>query len=143
MHEGEDDRELALVSGRVLAELEAEVEVKSLGDLFHMRLVDTAAQCAEMADDVAATEATELRQFSRHEPDQALDLDRLRHAVQAEDRCRSASRVDEAHEQPDGRALARAVGPEVAEHLPLGNVKVEVEEASPAAVVLGQSLGLD
>jgi hypothetical protein len=86
VHEGEEDPQLALVTGRVLAVFEPEVEVEALGDLLHPRLVETTVQRAVMAGDVATAQAAELRQLSGYVTNQALDLDRLPHAVEAENR---------------------------------------------------------
>jgi len=47
--------------------------------------------------------------------------------------------MDESHEQPDRRRLARAVGSEEAEHLAFGDLEVEVEKSVPRAVVLAQT----
>ena len=143
VHEGEQDPELSLVAGRVLTELETEVQVQPLGDLLHPRLVHAAPQRPEVARDVATAQAAELGKLSGHVADQALHLHRLPHAVEAEDRGRSPGRVDEAHEQADGRALAGPVRAEVAEHLAFGHLEVEIEEAPRSAVILGQALGLD
>src|ERR1700730_16557249 len=124
MHEGEEDPQLALVACRVLAVFEPEVEVQPLGDLLHSRLVDAAAQRTEVTCDVAAAQATKLRQLAGYVADLALDLDRIPHAVMPENRSRSASRMDKAHQQADGRALAGAVRPKVAEDLSVGHLEV-------------------
>ena len=57
-----------------------------------------------------------------------MGLDRLALAVEPEDLGPSLARPDQAEQQPDGRGLAGAVGPEVADHLALGDLEVEVVE---------------
>src|ERR1700737_578918 len=143
VHERQQDSEFALVAGRVLAELEAEVEVQPFCDLLHPRLVDPTVQSAKVPDNVAAAEAPELGELASHVADQAFDLDRLPHTVESKNRGRTAGGVDESHKHADGRTLARAIGAEVAECFALRHLEVEVEQTSPTAVVLGQTLGAD
>jgi len=138
VHESEEDAELLLVAARVLAEPAAQVEVETLGDGANEAGVSPATHATEVGDHLLAAQAAELRHLARHVADLPLDGDRVALAVQAEDVRRAEGGADEAHETADGGALARAVGPEVAEHLLARDVKVEVEKAVPEPVVLGQ-----
>src|SRR5438552_1721391 len=72
-----------------------------------------------------------------------LEGNRVAIHVEPEDVGRAARRVDHAHEELDGGRLAGAVGAEVAEDLALVHREVQVEDASAAAIVLREALGLD
>ncbi len=61
VHESQENSELSLVAGRVLPELQAEVEIQPFRYLLHSRLVDAPAQGPEVSRNLAATETAELR----------------------------------------------------------------------------------
>src|SRR4029077_746158 len=84
VHEGQQDRELLLVSARVLAKPAAEVEVETLRDRADVALVHPSAHASEVGDDLAAPQAAELWHVAGQVADLALDLDRLTDAVEAE-----------------------------------------------------------
>src|SRR5207248_9628119 len=111
------------------------------GQSTHPISTDAAAHSAEVRDDLAPPEAAELRHVARQVADFAFHVDRVAHAVEAEDVGRSRGGADEAHQHPDRGRLAGAVRPEVAEHLLLCHLQVELEKTAPAAIVLGQTRG--
>src|SRR5438105_1134902 len=143
VHEREEDAELLLVAARVFAESSVEVKVEAFGDCAHAAPIHAAAHPAQICDDFTPAEAAELWDIARQVADLPLDLHGIADAVESEDVRGSAAGPDHAHEQADGRRLARAVGTQVTDDLLLRDVKVEVEKAASGTVVLGESRGAD
>src|SRR5439155_10913191 len=126
MHEGQQDAELLLVAARVLAKPAAEVEVETVRNVVHSLRVDATAHAAEVRDHVLAAHAAELRDVAWQVADEALDLDRVAAAIEAENVGRPGGGTDHAHYAADGRRLARAVRAEVPENLLGLDLQVEV-----------------
>ena len=71
-------------------------------------------------------------------------LDALAPRVEPEHGCATRRRVDQVEQEPDRRALARAVRAEVAEHLAALDAQVEPDERAGLSLVrLGEPAGLD
>src|SRR5207302_11075846 len=143
VQEGEDQEQLLLVAAAVVPKALGEVQLQPLAESLDPGLVDAAAHRAQVGHDLAAAEPAEVGVLAGDVAKLPLDLNRLPPAVEPEDLRRPPVRMDEPHQQADGRRLAGAVGPEIAENLALRHLQVEVEEAAPAPVVLGQLLGPD
>src|SRR5712691_5275293 len=143
VHEGLDQDDLALVSSRVLAELSTGVEIEALDQLLEVGLVDAPAQIREVLEDLAAGQAGIERGLARQVADEALDLQRLLPAVEPCDPRDAGVGMQQRHQYPDGRCLARAVRAQEAEHLALLDRERDVGDAALAAVALGQSFHFD
>ena len=143
VHEGEDDAELLLVAARVLAKAPAQVQVEPVAKTAHTPCIHTAPHAAEVRHDLLARHAAELWDVARQVADALLDLDGVAHTVDSEDVSGSRGWPDHPHYAADGRGLARAVRSEVAEDLLRMDLKVELEQAVAAAVVLGQARGAE
>src|SRR4051812_10308184 len=115
VHEGLDEDDLALVSGRVLPELAARVEVEALDQLLQVGAVDAATQVGEVLEDLSAGEVGVEGRLAGDVADQPLDLDRLVPAVEAGDPRGARVWADQGHEASDRRRLARTVGAEESE----------------------------
>src|SRR6266550_2758283 len=74
MHESLDEDDLALVAGRVLAELPARVEIQPLDQLLEVRAVDAAPQVREVFEDLASGQVAVERRLARYVADEPLDL---------------------------------------------------------------------
>src|ERR1700730_9919314 len=135
--------DLALVSGRVLAELGAGVELEAIDQLLQVRLIDAPAQVGEVLEDLPAGEIGIERGLARHVDDEALDLQRLRPAVETRDPRGAGIGTQQGHQQSDRRRLAGTVRAQEAEHLALLDLERDVRDAALAAVVLGEFLRLD
>ena len=109
----------------------------------HALRIDAAPHAAEVGDHFLAAHAAELRDVAGQVADEALDLDGVAAAIEAENVGRPGGGTDHAHYAADGRRLARAVRAEVPENLLGLNLQVEVEQAPPGPVVLGQPVGTD
>ena len=72
-----------------------------------------------------------------------MGLDRVALAVESEDPTLPARRLAQRKEEADSGRLACTVGSEVADHLALGHLEVEMIEGDRVAVTLGQSFGVD
>src|SRR5450759_1241060 len=118
-----------------------EVEVESVRDAANCLGVGTAAHAAEVSDHLLAAQAAELRHIAWQVTDRVLHGHVVTPAVEPEDIGCAPGGPDHAHEQPDRRRLAGAVGTEITENLLRGDVEVEVEEASPNAIVLREFRG--
>jgi hypothetical protein len=70
----------------------------------------------------------------------AVSLDGLALAVEPEDLAPPFRRTDEPQKQTDGGRLAGSVRTQVADHLALGDLEVEVVEGGDLAVALGETL---
>ena len=143
VHERKHDAELLLVAARVLAKAPAQVQVEPVAEAAHALRIHTAPHAAEVGDDLRARHAAELWDVAGQVTDPLLDLDGVAHAIDSEHVGGSGGGPDHAHDAADGRGLARAVGPEVAENLLRMDYKVEVEQTVAAAVVLGQARGAE
>src|SRR5262249_49545609 len=139
VHQGQHKAQLLLVASRVLAEPATEVKVEPFGKCCDSPAVPAAPQAGNIADDLAAAKAAELRQLAWQVADETLDLDRPRLAVHTEDFGPPARGPDHVHQQPDRRSLAGAVRAQVAEDLAGGDLQVEVEQPPALAVVLAQT----
>ena len=82
VHEGLDQHHLALVSGRVLAELAAQVEVETLDELLEIGAVDPPAQVGEVLEDLTTGEARIQGWLAGDVADELLDLQRLLPAIE-------------------------------------------------------------
>src|ERR1700730_16365800 len=143
VHETEDDGELLLVTPGIIAEALREIKVETLANLRHDLLIDAAPQARDIGDDLACAKAAELRQLAGHIADMPLDRNGLALAVESEDSRRSRGRVDQPHQETDGRRLSRAVRAKISEDLALLDLEVEVKEPTTPAVVLAEAAGLD
>ena len=83
------------------------------------------------------------RDLAGHVADQMFDLLRLRPAIETLDGAGALVGVEEAHQMADGGGLARTVGADEPERLSLLHLEIDVEDAAPAAVVLGQAVDLN
>ncbi len=72
-----------------------------------------------------------------------MDRDRVGGRLDAEHLGATGGRTDQIEQDAHRGRLARAVGPEEPEDLPLGDLEVELDDASVLAVGLGQAFGLD
>src|SRR3984893_14349948 len=143
MHEGLDQNDLALVSGRVLAELAAGVELEAIDKLLEVRVIDTPAQVPKVLEDLPARQIGVERGLTGHVADEALDLQRLLPAVETRDPRGAGIGAQQGHQQSDRRRLAGTVRAQEAEHLALLDLERDVRDAALAAVVLGEFLRLD
>jgi len=121
----------------------AEVEVESFREHADEPHVRAAAHAAEVGHDLRAAKAAELRHLAGHVAHLFLDRDIVADAVEAEDVSGPAGGPDQAHQQPDGGALAGAVRTEETENLLLRDLQVELEQAPSQPVILRQSRGVD
>ncbi len=143
MHEGLDQHDLTLVASRVLTELAAGVELEALNQLLKVRVIHTAAQVREVLEDLPAGEIAIERGLAGNIADETLDLQRLLPAVESRDPRGAAVRVQQGHQEPDRRRLARAVGAKEAEDLALLDLERDVDDAALAAVALGEFFRFD
>src|SRR5207237_5592356 len=90
MHEGLDQHHLALVSGRVLAELATGVELEAVDELLEIGVIDTTTEVGEVLEDLPARQIGIESRLAGHVADEALDLQRLLPAIDSGD-SRSAS----------------------------------------------------
>src|SRR2546421_3479238 len=143
VHEPEQDGELLLVSSRVLAKALGQVKAETPANLGDHLIVNAAPQPGHVRHDLAAAQAAELRELTGNVAEVALDLHRLSLAVEPEDAGRAGARMDQPHQEPDRRRLARAIRPQVAEDFALLPLQDEIEEPTTPAVVLAQTAGID
>src|SRR6185503_6933021 len=143
VHERENEGELLLVAVRVLAILPPEIQIEPFGQRLDGGVLDVASQARDVRDDLGATPAAELGELARAVADLSFHGDRVAIAVESEDPRRAAGRMDQSHELPDRRGLARAVRAQETEHLAVRDREIEIEDPSTVAVVLGESLRLD
>ena len=128
---------------RVLAEAPARVEVERVDQPRDVGPVDAAAQVPEVLDRLGAGQAVVQVELAGQVADPAMDRDRIGGRLDAEHLGAAGGRTDEVEQDAHRRRLARAVGPEEAEDLALGDLEVELDDASVLAVGLGQAFGLD
>ena len=139
-HQGGDQDDLLPVPLGVGADLLGGIEVEPGDQLVPVGLVDLAVDASEELEGLGAGERRPQVRLAGHEGQAAVGLDRLALAVQAEDLGPPLGRADQPEQQPDRRGLARPVRAEVADHLALRDLEVEVVEGGDAAVALGQPL---
>src|ERR1700730_13072664 len=142
-HEGLDQDDLALVAGRVLAELAADVQLEALDHLLEVCVIDAPAQVREVLEDLPAREIGIERGLTGHVADEALDLQRLLPAVEPRDPRGAGIGAQQRHQQPDRRRLARTIRAQEAEHLALLDLERDVGDAALTAVILGKFFRLD
>lgn len=142
-HEGLHDADLATVAVGQHAHPPVQVEVEPLGQRGHARPVGASAQGAEQADQLASRHVGVAREVARQVADAALDPVAVRGHVDAEDLGPAGRRAPQPGEQLDRGRLARAVGPEVAEHAPRGDEEVEVAQDDLVAEALGEARRAD
>src|SRR5207245_7665640 len=104
-HEGLDQHHLALVSGRILAELAAGVELKALDQPLEVRVIDATPQVCEILEDLSARQIGIEGRLTGHIADETLDLQRLLPAIEPGDSRRAGAGVQQGHPQADGRRL--------------------------------------
>ena len=132
-----DDADLAPVAGAQLPDPPARVEVEAAQQLGDPAGVDTAAQLAVEVDQVLGGPAGVDRQLGWQVADPAPH--RRVGAGAAEDLDLAAGRPDEVKQQPDGGGLAGPVRPQVAEHLALLDLEVELAQGLHRPKALGQA----
>ena len=135
--------DLLLVALAVLAEPAARVEVEHVDQPRDVVPVDAAAQVPEVLDGLRAGQPVVQIEFARKVADPSMDGDRIGGGLDAEDLRAAGGRTDEIEQDAHRRRLARPVGPQEAEDLPLGDLEVELDDAPVLAVGLGQAFGLD
>ena len=114
----------------------------ALDELRDVRLVDAAAQVAEVGDRLGAGQPVVQVELAGQVADPSVDRDRIGGRLDAEHLGASRCRPDEVEQDAHRRRLAGAVRPEEAEDLALGDLEVELDDAAMLAVGLGQALGL-
>src|SRR6266576_3493088 len=143
MHEGLDQHHLALVSGRVLAELAAGVELKALDQPLEVRVIDATPQVCEILEDLSARQIGIEGRLTGHIADETLDLQRLLPAIEPGDLRRAGVGVQQGHQQADGCRLPRTVGPKEAEDIALLDLEGDLGDAALATVALGEFFDFD
>src|SRR5207248_4660112 len=143
MHEGLDQHHLALVSGRVLAELATGIELEAVDELLEIGVIDTSTQMGEVLEDLPARQIGIESRLTGHVADEALGLQRLLPAIESGDSRRAGVGVQESHQQPDGRRLACAIGAQETEDVALLDLERDLDDAALAAVALGKFLDFD
>src|SRR6266571_1869796 len=143
MHEGLDQHHLALVSGRVLAELAAGVELKALDQPLEVRVIDATPQVCEILEDLSARQIGIEGRLTGHIADETLDLQRLLPAIEPGDSRRAGVGVQQGHQQTDGRRLPRTVRSQEAEDIALLDLERNLGNAALAAVALGEFFDIE
>src|SRR4029078_13033825 len=92
------------------------------------RHVDAAAQAAERLELLPTVEAIRESEIARQITDAAASADAFSLGVEPEDRRPPSGWSDQAEEETDRRALARAVRTQVAEHLARLDPEIEAVE---------------
>ncbi len=143
MLERHDQPDLLLVALAVLAKLAAGIEIEPLDQALDVGALDAAAQVREVGDRVGPGQPVVQVEFAREVADPPMDRHRIDRGLDPEDFGPAAGRADEVEQDAHGRRLARAVGPEEAEDLALGDLEIEFGDAAMLAVRLGQLLRAD
>src|SRR6266550_7867214 len=143
MHEGLDQHHLALVSGRVLAELAAGVELKALDQPLEVRVIDATPQVCEILEDLSARQIGIEGRLTGHIADETLDLQRLLPAIEPGDLRRAGVGVQQGHQQADGGRLPGTVWPKEAEDIALLDLERDLGDAALATVALAEFFDFD
>ena len=142
--ERHDQADLLLVALRVLLELGGSDRGRAARRAQPTYpAIDPAAQVREVGDRVGAGQPVVEVELAGQVADPAVDRDRVHGGLDAEDLGAPGCRADEVEQDAHRRRLARAVRPEEAEDLALGDVEVELGDAPVDAVGLGQPFGAD
>ena len=141
--ERRDQLHLLAVALRQRAHLLAGVELEALDQRVPIRAVGPAVQPREELERLRAGQRRPQERLAGDVGDAAVRRHRLAPGVDPEQLGATRGRPVQAEQQPDRRRLARAVRPEVAVHLALGDLKVERVERERVAVALGQLGGAD
>jgi hypothetical protein len=144
VHERLDEAELLAVPLRELADRAVEDDTEPLAELGSKLPVDRAANTGERVELLVTRQSVGEAEVTRQVADLPVCLDRCSPRVDTEDRRAAGSRSDQPEQEPDGGALARPVGPQVAEHLAALDAEVEVDQRANRLVVrLREGKGLD
>ena len=149
-----DDPDLLAHPAAVVADRPAEGPRIELEAVAQLGAADRwpAGELGKVVEVALAGEAVVQRDAAGEVADPAADRDAVAGRVEPEDRRPAGRRVQVAEQQPDERALARAVGAEEAEDLALADLEGHVIErpdharvgaAATRRVVLGEPLGGD
>ena len=141
--ERDDQPDLLLVAPRVLLVPPARVEVERLDQLRDVRLVDAAAQVAEVRDRLGAGQSVVQVELAGQVADATMDRDRIGGRLDAEDLGAAGGRPDQVEQDAHRGRLAGAVRSQEPEDLALGDLQIEVDDPPVLPVGLGQSFGLD
>ena len=143
VHERLHDPDLLPVAARQLPDRAVQLDAEPLAERVAERR-SCAAQANERVELFARRQPVGQAQVAGQVADAPSCRDPGAAAVQAEERCPPGRRPDQVEQQPDRRALAGTVRPEVAEDFPLLDPKVEARERRDAtAVGLREAGGLD
>src|SRR2546430_14870939 len=143
MHEGLDQHHLALVSGRVLAELATGIELETVDKLLEVGVIDTTTQMGEVLEGLPTRQIGIESGLTGHVADEALDLQRLLPAIEPGDFRSASVGVQKGHQQTDGRRLPRTVRPEEAEDIALLDLERDFGDAALATVTLAEFFDFD
>src|SRR5579884_3538625 len=143
VHESLNQPDLAFVAARILTKLACGVEIEPLNELLEVCLVDTAAQVAQVFENLTAAQARIKGELAGQIADQFLDFGRLRPAIQAANGGAAAVGAQQAHQRAHGGGFACAVGSQEAENLALLNVEGYVDDAPVPAITFREPVGLN
>ena len=117
VHEGIHDAHLLAVSCRVVLDLAVQIEIESLGELFHVRLGLDLAKVGEVDQVLAGGHCVVEREVTRQVPRPAADLHRALHDVQPENLSGPVGWEQKVEQRPDRRRFPRTIRAEEPEGL--------------------------
>ncbi len=141
--ERRDQRHLLPIALGVGARLLGRIEVEPLDQLGAPLLVDAAAHPGQQVDRLPTGQRRPQRDIAGHIGHLAVQRDGVGPRVAAEQSHRSRVGARQAEQDADRRRLTRAVGPEEAVHLAIGDGQVEAVKGAHRAEVLRQPPDLD
>jgi len=118
------------------------IEIEPVDELVSIGDVGLSVDASEQGQSLGPGQGRPEIGFPGHESQPAMGLDGMTQAVKSENAAVPACRLTERKKKADSGRLACTVGSEVADHLTLCNLKIEVIERKRVAVPLGQTLGL-